>query len=1309
MIRRLLTLFIVLNLLSISFATRAMAQLPPAALSWKNVSVGGTKVAVFSLYTDSRSLVWVGTNSGLYFYDGVTTHDVGFTTLLGAQVYAMVEWHDGLYLGTNNGLYVYSYATGVLSPYHVATPKELRTLLLVGDQLWMGGLNGVGRLDLNSKRVTNVSRGLPHRSVYSLLRDGRGIIYAGTYNGLARFDSRQQVFAAIQTPIGGAGNGNFFVNSLLETADGQHIYVGGEGFLFRFTPANRQWQRVAALQYNNVKCLAESSEGYLLVGTDDGLFSLRNDGITHYRHDSRQEQSLANNEIWCAMADNRHRIWVGHERGFSIASSATSIHTVKLSSLAHSGEGNEIHAIFRDTKGNLWLAGTNGAIKLAANGLTAWYRHNEQQRSLSHNRVRALIEDHEGRVWFATDAGVNRFNGDGSFDVFHVVDGHGRHLSNWVYALVEQGNHLWVGSYLSGLHYVDKRKLADRGRTVVADLSVTADTRLKGGVSLPSNLVNNVVADHRGNLWILLFRDSCVTMYSPHGGKARRFDIGRMVHAAPTHIAADRQGRVWCAFKGGVVMFQEGRQPVVVRFAHTSSDETVLAMGAVDSGVWVSTQSNVWAIDGHSLQAKLMPIPQGAYTAVYEDTLYNKVYLGGADEIVEIDHRRLAGQPSYQTIRMVVEDEGDGVYRLNHLMADARGLRIPYGGSVALLVSTLNYSPESVHRYMYRLASSPADTTDGWVVMGEGMNRIAFSDLRMGHYALMVKTVGATSAPTVIELRVSAPWPLSWWAITVYVLLVVGMVCWVVWYMRRRAERSMQEHERQAALENVEKKLSFLSSVFHDLKTPLSMILGPASIMKDKAHDAESRHTMTTIYDNAVKLKNMINRTLELQHVDDTSEHLLVITPVELVGFCRDVYEAFREANADKHFVFHASCSRLMVEADAVMLESVVSNLLSNACKYSGSGSTISVGVDLRGQMAEVVVADDGVGIADNDQWLVFQKSFRSPTTSATHEGSGLGLYLIKKYLEMMHGNIDLYSKEGQGTSFAVTLPVATRLQGANDEISAAESTTAMTTAEETAAAEEKPKALVVEDNQQISSFIVSVLSDSYTCLTAPNGRAGLAIAASFVPHLMIIDEMMPVMTGLDMVRRVKQYPRLSAIPIVMLTAKSDSITENESLRLGVDLFMAKPFEPQVLVERVSRLIKLRAEMMERVRVETIARAEEHPIEAQSVGEKLLAKIAKTIEDNIADPDLNVNMLCEKTGIANKQLYRLVKKHFDISPLDYIRSVRLRKAAMLLEQQRFTVAEISYMVGFKTPSYFAKCFQNVYGATPSQYAAEHSG
>lgn len=1287
---------IMITMSSICMEVRAIPQLPESDLTWKNVTVDEKKTAVFCMYRDSRGIMWIGTNSGLYFYDGVTVHPVGQNELFGTQIYSIIERKGQLYLGGNNGLLIYDYENGMLNFSNAPLPKEIRCMLMFDNQLWVGGLYGIFLLDLNNGKVSDYSAGLPHKSVYSILRDSRGILYAGTYNGLARWNSNTNKFAKVKTDISNPDLKNLFVNCLLESPDNGKIYIGSEGSLYEYTPVNDTWTRISALENNNIKSLAKSNNGHILIGTDNGVFDWYQDVIRHYRHDSRYELSLSDNEIWCIFVDRDHNIWAGHERGVSIASNSNTIRTIKLSTLARTGEGNEIHSIYRDSRNDLWMGGTNGVIRLSDGGVSNWYRHSNLPKSLSHNRVRSIDEDSSHHIWLSTDGGLNRFDPlSNGFDIFHIVDKNGEHNSNWVYSFEEDKDYYWVGSFLSGLHRVHKSKFDINGGTIVSDYSLNTDSKLWNGdnLSLANDLVNDMITDLNGNIWILLFRDNVLTQYSPSKGEFKKYDIYQLTGGYPTHICRDDKGRIWCAFKGGTIVFDSNENSKIVKFPYTNSDETILALGKVGNGIWISTQSNVWSIDGDNLTAMLLPIPQKSYTAVYEDAATGTVLLGGTDEILEVDYSNIGNVSDYKAIKLVLHDKGKGFFNLSDLKGGTKDISIPYGGNITMLVSTLDYSPESPQRFMYKLAESTADTLDGWIVMPEGANTISLSELKMGDYKVLVKTVGSPIEPISIPLKVRPPLALSWWAICLYILIGLGTILGIIWYIRKRSLRTFQEQERQAALENVERKLSFLSTISHDLKTPLSMILGPISIMKEKTKDPESKRSLETVYDNAVRLNNMIHRTLELQHLEDSDENLLILSTFDVVEFCKGVFEVFKENNIHKKFIFHASCPQLFIEADAVKFESVITNLLSNACKYSDEGSTISCGISSSDNEVEITVSDDGVGIADIDQPLVFQRMFRAPSTSKLHEGTGLGLYLIKNYLELMKGNIALSSKEGQGTTFVVTLPISEKVMPALSNNSRSGDTG-------------KAKILIVEDNSQISGFISEILKDSYTYFTAENGRSGLSIAASIIPDLIIVDEMMPIMNGLEMVRRIKQHPRLSSLPIIMLTAKSDNVTENESIKLGIDVFMTKPFEPVALLGRINLLLKGRIEIREKVRIQTIAEAESKPIEVESVNEKTLAKIAKVIEDNISDPDLNVNLLCEKSGIPNKQLYRLIKKYMGIGPLDYIRRVRLQKAAVLLSQHRFTVAEISYMVGFKTPSYFAKCFQSQYGIKPSQYQSE---
>ena len=1261
-----------------------LAQFPERELSWKNLSISGNASTVYAIFRDTQGIMWLGTDKGLYFFDGFSTHEVGGKEIGEFHIYALTQKDNRIFIGTNNGLFSFDYATGKVVREDAPLPGEIRTLLLNGDDIWVGSINGIFSYNLKNKNVEDYTSGLPNKSVYSLVCDSRGIIYAGTYNGLARWDSIDKKFASVR---GGNDkiNSSFFINSMVESEDKRSIYLGGENSFYKYTPSDDKWEKFDFVAGFNVKSLTKGNDQHIIIGTDDGLLDFHEDSIKQYRHDSRLPYSIANNEVWSVFYDDQNNIWAGHERGFSIASNSDFIKNFNLGQLTDKGEGDEITKIYRDTGKNLWLGGSNGLILLTPDASPVWFRHNQSVNSLSHNRVRDILQLSNGSIILATDGGINKYNGRGNFSSFLVADSSGNYDANWAYTLEENGKNLIIGSFLGGILAADTGKFSQTDPHIKADISINSSS-LSG---LRNNLVNQIEKDGEGNIWVLLFRDNSLIKFNSKMERMEEYDIYDLTGKYPTHIVADHSGRIWCGFKGGALKFDRNGKPTAIYFENRTSDETILAMGAVDDDIWVSTLSNVWKINEKTLTPSMLPIPQKKYTAIYQDPLSGKVLLGAMDEIVEVNAGEMGMNHDFRKVRLVVENKGDGEWNFFQNPEKISKFKLPYGGRLELVVSCLNYTPDIMPRYMYKLAASPSDTIGEWSLLPEGANTISFSDIKWGNYSLMIKTEGENHISISIPLKVEAPPALSWWAISLYVFGIIGIICGIIWLLNRKRKRDLEMQQRKTELENVERKLSFLSTISHDLKTPLSMILGPVSVMKEQVKETHVKKNLDIVYENAVRLNNMIHKTIELQHMEDAGESLLILSIFDVVEFCKGIYDVFRENNPQRKFLFHVSTPKVYIEADAVKMESILTNLLSNACKYSFEGSTISLGIDANESVVEITVSDDGVGISEEDRPLVFQKMFRSPSTSKLQEGTGLGLYLIKRYIELMKGNIELYSSKGEGTTFSLTLPLSqqpeTKLENHFEEPTGLQ------------------KILIVEDNMQISGFIEDLLKGRFSVLKAENGRSGLAIAASFIPDLIIADEMMPVMSGMDMVRKLKGNPKLATIPIIMLTAKNDNKTETESIKTGIEVFMGKPFDPKSLLERIYQLLKRKKEIIEKMRIEALVENESKPIEAESVSEKIIAKIIRIIEENISDPDLNVELLCHKSGLSNKNLYRLIKKHFGKAPLEFIRTIRLQKAASLLQQKRFTVSEICYMVGFKTPSYFTKCFQNLYGITPSDY------
>lgn len=365
---------------------------------------------MFCIYPDSRGIVWIGTSRGLYLYDGSTSRRVGGKALSGSQIYAIVEYADRLYIGTNHGLKVYDCGSGKTEEPVSGHVGDVRCMSRKDSHLFVGGLNGVYCMDLRSGEMKNISSGLPHSSVYSLLIDSRGVIYAGTYAGLARYDAHASRFYKVDSPVFAKSSKSAFVNCMVESKDGHTIYVGtGEG-LYTYQPSHERWGSVGGLSGAIVKSIARNASGEILVGTSDGLYYDDAGMLSHYKRDTRNSGSLSGDQIWCVMSDKDDNIWLGTEHGMSIASNSSVCRFIKISSLISLRMGKElsnnyVNSMVADKDGNLWILLYDDSNI---------YRYNVTDKKIRRIDVRKvsggmpshMCLDSRGRLWCAYDGGA---------------------------------------------------------------------------------------------------------------------------------------------------------------------------------------------------------------------------------------------------------------------------------------------------------------------------------------------------------------------------------------------------------------------------------------------------------------------------------------------------------------------------------------------------------------------------------------------------------------------------------------------------------------------------------------------------------------------------------------------------------------------------------------------------------------------------------------------------------------------------------------------------------------------------------------
>lgn len=621
-----------------------------------------------------------------------------------------------------------------------------------------------------------------------------------------------------------------------------------------------------------------------------------------------------------------------------------------------------------------------------------------------------------------------------------------------------------------------------------------------------------------------------------------------------------------------------------------------------------------------------------------------------------------------------------------------------------LFFSAMNFAPGGSEKYAYRLEP----TQEEWMALTSGMSSVSFLNLAPGTYRFSVCTLDVTGTPPatdevsdrIRELTIVIRPPLyaSVGAWILYGMLLLGVSTYVIGSIRRRIRLRRTLFEKETLLAQSSAKISFLADISHDLKTPLSLIIGPISQMMLTVRDKTLRTRLDLVRQNAERINSLINQILNFKNLDTENDRCILST-VDLHDVFLQVIDRYREKAAMRRIEtrIHTENRPLYYSCDLYQMESVLENLLSNAYKFVRNGGVVDLTLtaDPTARRILIRIADNGIGIPEAEQPYIFQRFFQSSLTRNLHTGTGIGLYLVQKYVTMHSGSIRMESHEGSGTCFTIELPIPPTPESSPEpgiDLPAAPADDHRS----------KPRILIAEDNPELARFIAESLAEAGTPHIVANGREALAFFHREKPDLMITDLMMPEMDGMELCRRIRSAEQGQPLPIIMLTALSDAATETESLRLNIDAFISKPFDITRLVLRVRQLLSARSHHP------ATPPATPHPAStpAMSPDEQFLSEVTAFIENAIDSSDLNIAQIAQATGISPKQLYRRLKTLTGYTPVDYIRSIRIKRAAMMLASGRFTVSETMYSVGFSDSSYFARCFRAEFGCTPSQYRKE---
>ena len=939
---------------------------------------------------------------------------------------------------------------------------------------------------------------------------------------------------------------------------------------------------------------------------------------------------------------------------------------ITLHPLPGMGAGDDFIQSFTDSRGRVWVGTFRKGIYLKdGDKVSHFIQENVPNKDMDYNIVRDFAEDHQHQIWVCYHGGVGRFD-EKTKRIIPLQNKHFIGNTNINGIAFDRQHRLWAATN-KGLIMNNQLKL----KAVCKALAI----------------------DKQGCVWV--GTSNGVHVFDAHRGKAYQYGKGEgMANEMIQDLVVDKLGDIWATTANGLC-----------RFRRTLSSEQPFALTMFDSQNKLGDAKFLPRTAASMADGKLL---FGSSTGFY------------IVDPIQVKDMEYTGHPVFISLlvnnqEVVAGKEYDGRVILPFALSTTRKIVLEHDENfITVHFSGLNFDMPHHTYYKYRLQGVNND----WIVISpqDGIGRANYTDLSPGTYKLEVYSAGLdkvwSKQSATLEIEVLAPLWATWWAKLLYSLAFFALIIFVVrWKIEQNRKR--MENEKYKELE--EMKYRFFTNISHEFRTLLTLIITPIGSILKRTTDGETRHQLNDVSRNAGDLLQLVNQLLDFRKMEMNGEHLN-LTSGNLNEFIQYTTMKFMPLAEQKNIrlAFEDKTEGLFMYFDKDKVGKILTNLLSNAFKFTKAGGSVCVSLekcilDSR-RCAHIIVEDTGCGIPKEDQAHVFERFYRTEQDSSSQQiGSGIGLNMVYEYIQLHEGKVSLESEEGKGSRFIVDIPADLKRevqQEASEENRIASPVMADVVdgavGVQTFRKIEKT-VLVVEDNEDFSHFLSQELGRIYNkVLTAKDGIEGAMMAEAENPDIIVSDVMMPRMSGTDMCRRIKENIETSHIPIILLTAWSTDEGRAAGYKAGADAYIAKPFDMEVLLARISNLLE-KQEKRQRDFSHSIS-LDPKTVTDSSPDEDFLKEVIACIEKNIDNSEYTIDSLSTDVVMSRMSLYRKMKSLTGQTPADFIRTVRLKTAAKLLKEEKCTVSEACYRTGFASPQNFAKHFKEMFGVLPSQYS-----
>ncbi len=1271
---------------------------------------------VTAIQEDKYGNLWIGSNITLSRYNRSLNNFTNFDFRKLGWIRSLCADHLGnIWIGTYSGLYYFNPTSKKLVAYKAkplqATTLNSNVILCVFEdrrnQIWVGTNAGLHLFNATNGHFTrflhkkeNLST-ISSNIIRSLAEDKTGNLWIGTGNGLNRMDLKHQTFTCVKGE-----------NSDIQKLSNQDIYK------IAFDKDEKLWVGTE----DGLNILHPQTGKFIRV---DKLMSMQYSGVGSFVGHSVRDIYLDNNGIY----------WIGTRQGGvnKYDTNLAFFNHIRFNPPDINGfSASAVSSFVESPSGDIYI-GTN------ENGLNIFNRNTKliRQIPLGNKAIQSSISSlaySEGKIWIGTPLyGIYEMNlATNTVKNINIPKSKNDNTAVPVNCLkVDKRNHVWIGTNGSGIYKYDIKN------GTLAHFSDFSPRKNERNI-LANGYVSAIEEDQKGNLWFGSM-GAGLAMYNPvlnilepfnHDNSNLPLDIVQAVHC-------DKFGQIWVGVLGGGLCLYNNKLKTFHQYGikQLLANDIIYKILEDDYGkLWVSTNKGISVFDPQHKVFKNYTYHNGIQQSNFNigagiKTSTGEMYFGGNEGFNFFNPKYLYQNRNIPSLIFTDLKIGNKSVKpsdnaeISESIATAKKIALSYKQNFSLDFVALNYTAPQESQYTYMLEGFDKE----WNHVGS-VTTAVYTNLDPGKYRFRLKAQsedGSWNTPEkVVDIIVNPPFWRTYYAYFTYFLLLSV----AFWAIRRRAiqklrnefaleqerleirhliEKERTEAERKMELEQL--KIKFLTNLSHELKTPLTLILNPIENLLMREKSVETVDTLNLINRNAKRLLNLVNQLMDFRKIEDNE---LKLNPIEgdLITVAKEIFDSFKYISARKqiNLDFKSTINTYQTYFDKDKIERILLNLLSNALKFTNENGNVYFHIETDNNNGiKLIIGDSGIGLTNDALEKIFDRFYQvNNDANILNQGSGIGLSITQEFVKLHDGSIHVESQVGKGSIFTVFLPLkniadseyiyTTLLQEGVNETYTADKENPIESSEL-----DKPLVLLVDDNEDIRAYLRESLRGTYRIVEASDGKEAWKKALSSHPEIIVSDINMPNMDGITLVKKIKKDSRTKHIPVILLTVLSDEINQIKGLETGASDYLTKPFSFQLLSIKINNLLNLNNTLKDTYSKQISIEVPE--IAFASEDEMFLLKISQYVEEQINSPDLSITELSKKMNTSRGTLYNRILSLTGETPVEYIRSIKLKKAAILLEKSDMKISHIGYEVGFSNPNYFTRAFKAKYHVSPSQY------